>query len=348
MKDKSNTATITIAAVAVLLLVIPGLSGCGGPFGEQLSGIEKALSRAPTATALPPTAPPPTVEPTSTALPPTPVPPTPTATPRPTRTPTPTPTVTPTPGPDAAVTADALTLRAGPGTAHARIGTLRKGDPLTVTARTKAGDWLAVTTKGGISGWVAAAYVDLNVPPEKIPVPAEVPPTPAPLPTQPPTQEPTPPPAGPPAEPPSAESQATPAPLAAAPTSGPSVDDEIAEIDRGEHGDLPQPAVVGGVAAGGEAELIILNDTPFDLTVLIGSPNQTTVTVEKCPSCSTYGSVGPLFCQEEGRPRQTIRIQPGTMKVAARVDNPSVIPFSGEWTLSADNAYFNCFFIITR
>jgi hypothetical protein len=106
--------------------------------------------------------------------------------------------------------------------------------------------------------------------------------------------------------------------------------------------------MVGSVAASGEAELTILNDTPYVLTVLIGSPNQTTVTVDKCPTCSTYGFVGPTFCQEEGRPRQTIRVKPGTMKVAARVDNASVVPFSGEWTINADSAYFNCFFIVTR
>jgi hypothetical protein len=340
MKDTRRTATIVLAAIAAWLLVVPALSGCGRPIGEQLPALMKALNRAPTATALLPTAPPATAEPTPTAVPPSPVPPTRTATPRPTRTPTLAPSVTPTPGPDAVVTADALTLRGGPGTVYARIGTLRKGDPLTVTARTKAGDWLAVTTKGGKSGWVAAAYVNLNVQPESIPIPAEVPPTPVPLPTQPPTQVPT--------QPPPAESPPTPVPLAVAPTSGPSVDDEIAKIDRAEHGELPQPAVVGGVTAGGEAELTILNDTPYELTVLIGSPNQTTVTVEKCPTCSTYGTVGPLFCQEEGRPRQTILVKPGTMKVAARVNNSSVIPFSGEWTLSADNAYFNCFFIITR
>jgi hypothetical protein len=126
------------------------------------------------------------------------------------------------------------------------------------------------------------------------------------------------------------------------------VDDQIAAVNRVQHGQLPQPPMVGAVAAGGEAELTILNDTPYVLTVLIGSPNQTTITVERCPTCSTYGTVGPLYCQEEGRPRRTIRVKPGAMKVAARVDNPSVIPFSGEWTLNADSAYFNCFFIVTR
>jgi uncharacterized protein YgiM (DUF1202 family) len=346
MKDTRRTATIVLAAIAAWLLVVPALSGCGKPIGEQLPDLMKALNRAPTATAPPPTAPPATAEPTPTAVPPSPVPPTRTATPRPTRTPTLAPSVTPTPGPDAVVTADALTLRGGPGTVYARIGTLRKGDPLTVTARTKAGDWLAVTTKGGKSGWVAAAYVNLNVQPESIPIPAEVPPTPVPPPTQPPTQVPTQPPAEPPAEPPPAESPPTPAELAAAPTSGSLVDDEIAEIDRSQHIELPQVHMVGGMAAGGEANLTILNDTPYELTVLIGSPNQTTVTVETCLTCSTYGSVGPLCYQEEGRPRQTIRVKPGTMKVAARVDDPGVIPLSGEWTLNPDTSYSYCFIIV--
>jgi hypothetical protein len=126
------------------------------------------------------------------------------------------------------------------------------------------------------------------------------------------------------------------------------VDEQIAGINRGQHGQLPQPPLIGAVQAGGESELTILNDTPYVLTVLIGSPNQIAITVDRCLTCSTYGFAGPPSCQQEGRPRQTIRIKPGTMQVAARVDNPSVIPFSGEWTLNADSAYFNCFFIVTR
>jgi hypothetical protein len=339
MKRKSWTAPVVISAVAIMLLAAHVLAGCGGSIGEQFSSIGKSLKPSPTATALPPTSPPATATPSPTSAPPTPVPPSPTATSRPTGTPTLTPSVTPTPGPDAVVTADALTLRGGPGTVYARLGTLRKGDSLTVTARTAAGDWLAVTTQAGKKGWVAAAYVDLNLPPDEIPLAAEVPPTPTPPPTQPPT--------APPEQAPG-EGQPPPTSPPPAPTSGLSVDDQIAKINRGEHGQLPQPPVVGSVEAGGEAELTILNDTPFVLTVLIGLPNQTIVTVEKCPTCSTYGFTGPIGCQEKGRPRQTVRVKPGTMKVAARVDNPSVIPFSGEWTLNADSAYFYCFYIVTR
>jgi Bacterial SH3 domain len=335
MEGRGKTEFMVILAVALVLLVVPALSGCGSPIGERVSGIVKSLNPAPTATSSPATAPPATLEPSPTSAPPTSLPPSPTASPRPTRTAVPTPSVAPTRAPDAVVTADALTLRAGPGTVYARLGMLRKGNPLTVTARNQAGDWLAVTAPSGKQGWVAAAYVELNRPLEGVSITAEVPPTPVPPPTQPPTE------AAP------AESQPTAAPATGAPTGGPSVDEQIAEINQGQHGELPQPSTVGSVAAGGEAELTILNDTPYVLTVLIGSPNRTTVTIEQCSTCSTYGAAGPLFCQEEGRPRQTIRIKPGSMKVAARVDNPSVIPFSGEWTLNPDSAYFNCFFIVT-
>jgi Bacterial SH3 domain len=336
MKGKRSTGTNVVLVLAAWLVVVPVLSGCGGRVGEQSSSIAKSLSPAPTATALPPTVPPATVESIPTRVTPSPLPPSPTGTTRPTRTPIPTPSITPTPAPDAVVTADALNLRGGPDTVYSRLGTLRKGAPLTVTARSKAGDWLEVTTQGGENGWVAAAYVELNLPVESIPLAAEVPPTPVPPPTQPPTQQAL------------AEDQPSPEPPTATPAPGPSVDDQIAAVNRGQHDQLPQLPMIRGVAAGGEAELTILNHTPYVLTVLIGSPNQTTITVEKCPTCSTYGTAGPPFCQEEGRPRQTIRIKPGTMKVAARVDNANVTPSSAVWTFSADSAYFYCFSLVTQ
>jgi uncharacterized protein YraI len=413
MKGKRRTGAIVLLTIAVVLMVVPALSGCGSRIGQRISNVVKAaVDPGPTATDRPPTAQPETPEssptpasvavvtvgaltlrggpgttyaalgtlrkgdrltitgsttsgdwlavttgsgkkgwvaaayvapnalpqeiPTATELPPPAATPAteiapPAATPAPTLKATLTPFIAPTRAPDAVVAADPLTLRTGPGTAYARVGTLRKGDTLTLTARTSAGDWLAVTTEGGKSGWVASTFVQLNLPVEEIPVATGLPSTPLPPPTQPPSR------------PLPTEGLPTPAP-----TSGLSVDDQIANINRGQHDQLPQPPMVGSVAAGGEAELTILNDTPYDLTVMIGSPNQTTITVEKCPTCSTYGVVGPLFCQEEGRPRQTLRVKPGTMKVAARVDNPTVIPFSGEWVLSPDNAYFNCFFLVTR
>jgi hypothetical protein len=126
------------------------------------------------------------------------------------------------------------------------------------------------------------------------------------------------------------------------------VDEQIARIAKGQHGTLPQPGDMGGVAAGGETEVTIVNDTPYVLTVLVGSPSSLSITIAACPSCKTYGMVGPTFCQEEGRPKQVIRLKPGTSQVVAKASDRSVIPFLGTWELKPDTAYLNCFFIVTR
>jgi heme/copper-type cytochrome/quinol oxidase subunit 2 len=216
--------------------------------------------------------------------------------------------------PRAVVTNDTLNIRTGPGTGYPVVGSLKRGDEVTVTGRNKAGTWLAITTDGGLEGWVYAEYATVNTAVESLPV-AQAPPPPA-----------------------------SPTPSAPKPTL--SVDEQIAKVAGDDHGTLPQPGEVGGVDAGGQAEVTILNDTPYVLTVLIGSPNSIKVTVEACPSCKVYSVVGPLFCQEEGRPKKTIRLAPGSMKVVARVNDPGVIPFYGTWELNANTAYFNCFYIV--
>ena len=218
--------------------------------------------------------------------------------------------------PDAVVNIEALNLRAGPDTHYDNVGLLHRGDTPQVLARTTAGDWLAVRTASGDEGWVFAAYVDLNLSLESVPVVSEIPPT-------------------------STPSGPTSTPL-------PPVDAEIERIAQGKHGELAQPSEVGGVAAGGEAEVTIVNDTPYELTILVGDPSSVSITIEACATCKVYSFVGPVFCPEEGRSQAVVRLKPGPCKVAARVSDPSVIPFLGSWELKADTRYFNCFYIVTR
>lgn len=312
-------AALLITMVATAAIVIVAMTLIGPRLAQQPGRANETLTPATpaqlAAQAVTPASP--TAAPTATRLSPTP-------TRRPTATPTPQPTQTPapsaTPAPDAVVQAETLNLRGGPGTIYARVGVLRKGDPLTVVARNQAGDWLSVIAPDSKPGWVAANLVQLNIPLSQIPAATNIPPPPV-----------------------------TPTPRATAtlrPTL--SVDEQIAALARGQHGQLPQPGSTGGVSAGGDAELTILNDTPYQLTVLIGAPNGVTVVVEPCPTCQIYRGIGPAACQEGGRPRQVVRIKPGTMQVAARVSASGVIPFLGTWTLNSDTGYFNCFFIVTR
>jgi hypothetical protein len=214
------------------------------------------------------------------------------------------------------VTAKALNLLAGPDTVYDKVGVLPEKEELDIVGRTATGDWLRVTAPDGTTGWVSADYVELSLSLDDIPVPTDIPPTPTP--------------SGP-----------TPTPL-------PAVDAEIERIARGEHGQLSQPSQVGEVVDGGETEVAITNDTPYELTILVGDPNSVSITVDACTVCKVYSMVGPIFCPSEGRPQTTVRLRPGVVKVAAKVSDPSVIPFLGTWELKGDTKYFNCFYIVTR
>ncbi|MCS7038243.1 MAG: SH3 domain-containing protein, partial [Caldilineales bacterium] len=57
------------------------------------------------------------------------------------------------------VLADRLNLREGPGQDRPVIGVLRRGETVTVQARSADGAWLRVRTAAGQEGWVAAAFV---------------------------------------------------------------------------------------------------------------------------------------------------------------------------------------------
>jgi Tol biopolymer transport system component/uncharacterized protein YraI len=78
-----------------------------------------------------------------------------------------TPVATVTPAAAAQVTAQldvsqarSLNVRSGPGVAYARIDAITAGETLTVTGRTAAGDWLAVTLPdGATTGWASARYL---------------------------------------------------------------------------------------------------------------------------------------------------------------------------------------------
>jgi hypothetical protein len=242
--------------------------------------------------------------------------PEPTATREPTATPLP--SKVPTPAqPTALVTSDNLNVRSGPSTDYPIVARLARGDEVVILGRNKASTWLQVKLADGKQGWVWAEYTKPSVPLDQVALVTNIP------------------------KPPTPAASRTPAP----PTATLTVDQQIAKVAKGKHGTLGQPSESGGVSAGGEVEVTIINDTPHALTLLIGSPSSVTIRIDACPVCKEYGLVGPVFCPEEGRTRTTVRLKPGTSQVVARVSDPSVIPFYGTWELKSDTSYFNCFYI---
>jgi hypothetical protein len=84
----------------------------------------------------------------------------------------------------AAVTAASLNVRSGPVASYARLGSVKRGEVLTVLGRNEGCTWLQVETPFG-TGWVSAGYVTLNgacsdAPVTNTPAAATTAPTPAP------------------------------------------------------------------------------------------------------------------------------------------------------------------------
>ena len=148
-----------------------------------LTAAAPTTAPAATATPAPPTVlpPTPTVAPSPTTIPPTLTPTAPPPTPSPTARPSP--TATPE-GPQAIVQSETLNVRAGPGTGHAVVTTVKQGDRLPVIGRNADGSWLQVTLPTGRSGWIAASLAQLTVPADQVAV-AKIIPTPPPVAAQP-------------------------------------------------------------------------------------------------------------------------------------------------------------------
>lgn len=98
---------------------------------------------------------------------------------------------------------------------------------------------------------------------------------------------------------------------------------------------LPPPQGLGPVSTEGNAELEIVNDTPYGLPLEFEGPTSRTVTIERCAECKEYYFVGPFICPS-GRSEATFWLPPGTYQVTARVDAPDAVPYVGTWELEGD------------
>ncbi|MGQ9627625.1 MAG: SH3 domain-containing protein [Anaerolineae bacterium] len=303
--------SLAIALMAALLIM---LSGCAGGPTPSPSPEAKVATPSPEEVT-PETSPPatpiteetPTEEATLTAPPESPTAP---FTPTPTLVPIPTFTPTPAPEPEGVVNAEPyLNLRRGPSTEEAILANLATGTKVRVKGKDESGKWLSVSADQG-DGWVYAEYISLNVPLENIPL-AKI-------------------------------SSAAP-PTSPAPAK-PAVDSEIEALAAGEHGNLLPPWEVGPVSAGGKAEIVITNDSPYNLTILLSQPASVSTSLDACPHCAVY-ELAPESCPED-RPTKTIRLDPGTLKIVIRPDTPDFPPYIGEWGLLGDMKYTYCFFVV--
>lgn len=121
-----------------------------------------------------------------------------------------------------------------------------------------------------------------------------------------------------------AEASQPPAPSAS--PNAKAIDAEVAGIMDGKHGDLPPAKKLSGNSSG-VASVKIKNDTIHTLTVLYSGPT------------SQNSVIAP-------KASKTINLAQGFYKIAAKVDDPAVIPFAGQDTLSG-GSYGSTFYIVT-
>lgn len=99
---------------------------------------------------------------------------------------------------DAVVSPARLNVRQSPGTGAAIVATLSQNETVRVTGRLSDNSWVQIQTTGGVTGWVLAQYLSINIELNSVPVintgivnpPTPLPPTPIPAATVAPTSAP--------------------------------------------------------------------------------------------------------------------------------------------------------------
>ena len=106
------------------------------------------------------------------------------------------------------------------------------------------------------------------------------------------------------------------------------IDKEVAEIMGSEHGTLPQPTITSR-SSWGNPVIDVTNQTSYTLTVLYSG------SLSKRLILPPHGS-------------GSVKLLPGEYKIAAKVNDPFVIPYAGTTTLLSGAKYSSVFYIITR
>jgi hypothetical protein len=121
---------------------------------------------------------------------------------------------------------------------------------------------------------------------------------------------------------------------------------EVTAVVQGKApGTITRPSC-STVSAGGQAIVKVINDCPYALYLDFTGPQPTTMQLPLCSVCSVYTFIGPIFCPTSNRPIQEQQMPPGNYRVFVTVQDPSVRPYQGLWSLSGNCRYSVCFYIL--
>jgi hypothetical protein len=122
---------------------------------------------------------------------------------------------------------------------------------------------------------------------------------------------------------------------------------EVAVNVTGKPPGTVSPPSSSSVNAGGMSVIKVVNDCPYVLFLDFTGPEPATMQLPTCEVCKVYSFMGPIFCPTQNRPVQERQLLPGEYRVYVTVNNPSVRPYIGHWSLSGNRRYFVCFYILS-
>ena len=115
---------------------------------------------------------------------------------------------------------------------------------------------------------------------------------------------------------------------APAPLKDDSVQDEIQKIRNAPHAAMP-PAQAAPAPLGGQTSMTVENGTGYVLYLYLSGPNTQTLQIAAGSS-------------------QTLAVSPGSYEIAAKVSDPSVMPFYGRDDYAANTQYSHHFYVSSR
>jgi len=130
---------------------------------------------------------------------------------------------------------------------------------------------------------------------------------------------------------------------------GTDVPDEPPAIDIGNFSPLdPTPLIQWPVAQGGDALVVLQNDSPYLLQVTFDGPTSHTLTIPANPDGILYPTPAAYpGCDDDG-PADDVLLPPGNYRVKLDFIDGNVAPGRGYWTLIPDASYGSCFYAVSQ
>lgn len=119
----------------------------------------------------------------------------------------------------------------------------------------------------------------------------------------------------------------------------------IARAQQSGAGELPPPTATGG-SGSSIASVVIYNDSPEELRIVLSGPESRIEIMPASPTSSEYDLVGPLSCRTDV-PMLELDVPAGDYQVLVESTSGGISPFTGTWNFTSGDAYSSCFFIVT-